>query len=340
MNQQTALEKINNFLEEKQTIGNYILPTVSIIITNYNYAKYLKEAIESVNNQDYPFIQKIIIDDCSTDNSKDILKQYEDSFEIVYKDKNEGQLAAFFDGLDVAKGEFIIYLDADDVLEPYAVSAHLATHLFKFPQVAFTCGRNRTISENSTLVSDYHADMREVVDGFKLIKPHYIHSPNWAWTTTSAMMFRKDVLDLIRTKNTQPFRVCADYYIAHFSNLLGGSMLLNIPMVNYRKHGGNNFAKNRIIGGPKPNGHLKYHNHPEHELLQKEILTQLITRRSEFESYFPNPREFAFLMGRVKDARDIVKEFEVDEDLKSLFLYVTWGDVKKAIKKLEKERKK
>jgi len=182
--------------------------------------------------------------------------------------------------------------------------------------------------------------MKSEITHHKLIKPHYIHQPNWAWSTTSAMMFRKDVLDLIKTDNTQPFRVCADYYIAHFSNLLGGSMLLDIPMVNYRKHGDNNFAKNKIIGGPKPNGHLKYHNHPEHELLQKEILTQLLKRREEFESYFPTPREFAFLLGRVKDAREIIKEFNIDKDLENLLLYVTWPDVKNAIKKLEKQAKK
>lgn len=336
--QQEALDKINVFLDEAKKVGNYKLPTVSIIITNYNYEKYLEECIDSVLSQDYPFIQKIIVDDKSTDSSKEILKKYENEFEIIYKDKNEGQLAGFFTGLKVAYGDFVLFLDADDVLENHALSAHLAVHLFKDPQVAFTCARNRQISENSTLVSDFHSDFKTFGQEYRLVKPALLHTQTWSWSTTSAMMFRKDVLDLIETKNTEPFRICADYYIVHFANILGGSMLINKPLVNYRKHGGNNFAKNKIIGGPKPNGHLTYHSHPNHESLQKEILDKLVHERSTFEPYFSTAKEYAILMGRIKDVNTILEDYEneLDEDLKVLLFYVVEQEIKNRKKNVRK----
>jgi len=343
--QQEALNKINAHLKKKRELGNYKLPLVSVIVTNYNYSQYLEECLDSILNQDYPFIQRIVVDDCSTDNSKEILKNYEDKFEIIYKDKNEGQLAAFFDGLEVAKGDFIVFVDADDVLDKEVVSAHLSLHLFKTPQVAFTCVRNRQISKNSTLLSDYHLDFNSDGKKYKLIKPRVIHQSFWLWSTTSAMMFRKDVLDLIKTDNTEPFRICADYYIVHFSNLLGGSYLYNKALVNYRRHGDNGFSKNKIIGGKKPTGHLKIHNHPEHIALQKEIINKLLKDREIFETYFPDTRSYAKLIAKVMYVDDILKDkdIKIDTELKILLQCVKGevaGERQEMLKQLAKKEKK
>jgi glycosyltransferase involved in cell wall biosynthesis len=94
---------------------------VSIIINNYNYARFLSDAIESAINQTYPNTEVIVVDDCSTDNSRDLIQNYSDKIIPIYHAENGKQAAAFNSGFAGSKGEIIIFLDADDYLFPEAV---------------------------------------------------------------------------------------------------------------------------------------------------------------------------------------------------------------------------
>ena len=94
-------------------------PKISIIIPVYNVENYLVQCLESVINQSYKDIEIICVNDCSTDNSLDILKKYSNSDEritIVDKAKNEGLLLARKSGVACAKGEYIVFLDSDDYI--------------------------------------------------------------------------------------------------------------------------------------------------------------------------------------------------------------------------------
>jgi len=96
------------------------MPLVSIIINNYNYGHFLREAIESALNQTYPNIEVIVVDDGSTDNSREIIAEYEDRIIPVLKE-NGGQASAFNAGFAVSRGEIICFLDSDDVWLPNKV---------------------------------------------------------------------------------------------------------------------------------------------------------------------------------------------------------------------------
>jgi glycosyltransferase involved in cell wall biosynthesis len=92
---------------------------VSIIIPTYNYGRYISEAIESALAQTYPNIEIIVIDDESTDNTKDIVKKYQ-QVKYVYQ-KHKGQrtpASAMNKGITISKGKYIICLAADDKLHP------------------------------------------------------------------------------------------------------------------------------------------------------------------------------------------------------------------------------
>lgn len=89
---------------------------VSIIINNYNYERFLSEAIDSAINQNYQNTEVIVVDDYSTDNSRDVIASYGDKIIPVYHQENGKQAAAFNSGFAVSKGEIIIFLDADDYL--------------------------------------------------------------------------------------------------------------------------------------------------------------------------------------------------------------------------------
>ncbi len=291
------------------------LPLVTVAITNYNYEKYLEHSIQSVLDLNYPNIQRIIIDDASVDGSAQILQKYEQNFEIVRHQTNKGQLAGFFSVLDIAKGEFLVFVDADDMLDPESINIHLAVHLYSKPYVSFTCARNRQISDKGSILSNYHMDLQTNSEKVKYVRPRFIHTPTWSWSTTSAMMFRTDMLRLIKTDNTDAFRVCADYYIVNFSNLLGASMLIDTVVSSYRRHGNNNFSKNFIIGGHKPTGHLKYHGHPEHSILLDEIISKMLGERSKIEPYFGSLAHYCTILSYVKPPSELLKMDELPQDI-------------------------
>lgn len=96
------------------------MPKVSIIMPVYNVEKYLKQALDSAVNQTLNDIEIICVDDCSTDNSLNILKEYQlkDSrIKVIEQKENKGQGVARNIALDIASGEYIMFLDPDDWLE-------------------------------------------------------------------------------------------------------------------------------------------------------------------------------------------------------------------------------
>ena len=97
------------------------MPTVSIIIPNYNHAKYLLQRLESVYNQTYQDFEVILLDDCSNDDSVTILNTYAKhpkTSHVVCNDKNSGStFKQWAKGLALAKGEFIWIAESDDVAD-------------------------------------------------------------------------------------------------------------------------------------------------------------------------------------------------------------------------------
>ncbi|WP_312067460.1 MULTISPECIES: glycosyltransferase family 2 protein [Weeksellaceae] len=93
-------------------------PLFSIVIVNYNYGKFLKQAIESVINQKFNNYELIIIDGGSTDDSVDIIKSFESHISYWISEKDNGQSDAFNKGFSKANGEFYFWLNADDILMP------------------------------------------------------------------------------------------------------------------------------------------------------------------------------------------------------------------------------
>lgn len=100
---------------------------VSVIIPGYNHAPYLRERIESVLNQEYPDFEVILLDDCSSDNSAEIMQEYASGkynchgrqVSFVSNEKNSGNtFKQWAKGISLAKGEFIWIAESDDVAEP------------------------------------------------------------------------------------------------------------------------------------------------------------------------------------------------------------------------------
>src|SRR5438309_4900890 len=92
-------------------------PLVSVVVPNYNYGRYVREAVDSVLGQTYPAVEVIVVDDGSSDDSLSVLQSYGSKIKLVVQ-PNGGVHKARNRGIEESKGEFVAFLDADDVWEP------------------------------------------------------------------------------------------------------------------------------------------------------------------------------------------------------------------------------
>lgn len=99
---------------------------VSVIMPSYNSEKYIKDSIESVLNQTYPFWELLIVDDCSIDNTVDIIKSFKDErIKLFQNDVNSGAALSRNWALREAKGKWIAFLDSDDIWLPTKLEKQL-----------------------------------------------------------------------------------------------------------------------------------------------------------------------------------------------------------------------
>ncbi len=127
-------------------------PRISIIIPTYNCAQYIIEALESVFQQDYSLYEVIVVDDGSTDNTRQVLKPYFNKIRYVYQE-NAGSAVARNHGLRLACGEFIGFLDADDFFLPGKLTEQMAI-FEQEPMVDAVYSGKRIVKQNRGWVSD------------------------------------------------------------------------------------------------------------------------------------------------------------------------------------------
>lgn len=99
-------------------------PLVSVIIPNFNYARFLSEAITSVLKQTYPLIEILVVDDGSTDTSREVLRKFGPQIQVFYQQR-KGVSCARNLGIVRAKGNAIAFLDSDDRWEPNKVARQI-----------------------------------------------------------------------------------------------------------------------------------------------------------------------------------------------------------------------
>lgn len=123
-------------------------PLISIVIANYNYGRFLEEAILSVLSQGMgDKVELIICDAASTDNSVEIIKKYEKQLAWWCSEKDGGQSAAFNKGFAHAKGKFLTWLNADDVMMPGALKA-IEAKILRHPKCQWFVGSSLYVDKN------------------------------------------------------------------------------------------------------------------------------------------------------------------------------------------------
>jgi len=166
-------------------------PLVSIIIPCYNQAHYLAESIESALNQDYPNIEVIVVDDGSTDNTREVAGQYN----ITYiHQENQGRSVARNHGISKSTGEFLIFLDSDDRLLPLAVQ-HGMDCIVHHQECGFAYGRYRLIKKDGVVSPFWHQvcvspshSWPNVISEYRIHDTNSTHNRNKMLATVTRVM--------------------------------------------------------------------------------------------------------------------------------------------------------
>lgn len=209
----------------------------SIIITNYNYASYLADAIESALDQTYQSGEVIVVDDGSTDHSRDVIARYDGYVTSIFQD-NRGQAAAFNTGFARARGEIVIFLDADDVLDRYTAEGVVETFR-REPDLVKVQWRLQWMDARGENLPAFTPPSHVTLPNGRLF-PRLLRFPDdIAFSPTSGNAYAARVLEKILPMPEQEFRLCADYYLLHLAPLYGPVRSLPEVGGKYRVHGRN-----------------------------------------------------------------------------------------------------
>jgi glycosyltransferase involved in cell wall biosynthesis len=221
---------------------------ISVIIPNYNYAKYLRDRIESILSQTYPVYEIIILDDNSNDNSMEIINEYINKFPLLVKgvsnEKNSGNVfEQWKKGVEMAKGDYIWIAEADDLSEPIFLD-EIMKKITLDEKIIMGYTQSKIIDEHGNITgddylfytdkidiiwrADYIADGRDEIEKRLSIKNTILN--------VSAVVFKNNNL-LDKLKYVNEYNVAGDwrFYVDLLKN--GGKILFISDSLNiHRRH--------------------------------------------------------------------------------------------------------
>jgi glycosyltransferase involved in cell wall biosynthesis len=219
---------------------------VSIIIVNYNNERFLGAAIDSALGQDHPFCEVIVVDDCSTDNSRQIVARYADRIRCVLRETNEGHTIAVNSAWPLARYPILIFLDSDDLLFPHAastVAGHWTTAAVKaqFP-LATIDQEGRQLGH----VSPRFPPNLETA----LIRSALLRTGQSASAPGSGNAYSRSLLDQMRADGgfeiDNPRELWTDAILDCNAPFYGEIVTLYQPLACFRVHDGNDSAQNSV----------------------------------------------------------------------------------------------
>ncbi|MEO5903552.1 MAG: glycosyltransferase family A protein [Gemmatimonadaceae bacterium] len=211
-------------------------PLASIVVNNYNYGRFVAEAIDSALAQTYTPLEVIVVDDGSTDESRDVIASYGDRIFPLLKE-NGGQASAFNAGFAACRGEVVVFLDADDVLLPTAIEQAMKQFTPGVAKVHWPLWRAGEDLEASGQIIPAeplpHGDLRE----FTLRQgPATSLSP-----PTSGNAWARNFLEIALPMPEPEHRIGADGYLYGTAPAFGTIASLTTPQGFYRIHPRNNY---------------------------------------------------------------------------------------------------
>lgn len=238
------------------------VPQISVIIPNYNHKDYLEQAISSVENQTYPNVEVVLVDDGSNDGSQVLVSKYKNKtgFKVVNLPTNRGKWYALNVGIDVAEGKLIAIQDADDVCSPDRLEAQYAC-MVDLKSYHNLCGFVHCYSEedvqnalsyrvapSTTLPTIGHEEVTKRVHHFRNQNGfnHYCVDPKFEVHGASCLFYKQHWDHGMRFLPGNMGLRCQKAEDSDFNTkmtlLLQKTSVLQLPLYGYRRNTGNNPA--------------------------------------------------------------------------------------------------
>lgn len=214
-------------------------PTVSVLVSSYNYAQYVVDAVRSALAQEEPPLQIIVVDDGSTDGSMEVLQQAFDNEASItlLTQSNGGQLSAWVSAFRYATGEVVAFLDSDDLWEPRYLTRIRDIYMARKDVDFVYCNMRRFGQQDNTMLPA--GPDRDL--GYSMLMGAFVQ--RWQSSATSAISLRRAllarVLELPEALAAE-WKSRPDDCLSYGSEILGSrKYYLGEPLVLHREHGKN-----------------------------------------------------------------------------------------------------
>lgn len=310
------------------------LPGISVVVTCYNCRDYIADAIRSVARQTLRDFDCVIVDDASTDDSAEVVRRTleelaDPRFKQIRLAKNVGQTGATRAGLAATRATFVCFLDSDDLWNPDFLERNLAAHLNESYAVGFTACNARLIDGQGKLIAGCvywfgkerasadrdrafapidparvpRVDVANNTAHWQKQTPYRLYTKrvvHWVWVSTSSMMFRRSLIDLVFPDDDETFRLHMDFYVVVMAQMVAGSLLIDEALYSYRLHGRNGAADNPVLGGRL---HLSSHNWGNTYTAMLDRMLAAMERDSERFVTSLGERQYKRMLLRMRAAR-------------------------------------
>ncbi|MCK0533329.1 glycoside hydrolase family 99-like domain-containing protein [Sphingobium agri] len=226
-------------------------PTVSVIVPNYNYENYIRDRLQTIVDQDYTIYEIIVLDDKSTDNSVEVIREFLSgcniSARLVVNRENSGSVFRQWQrGLELAKGDLVWIAEADDLAHPSFLTETVAA--FEDPAVVISYCQSRQIDAHGIVTANDYLDYVSDLDAARWTRPYKatgreeIASALFMKNTipnASGAVFRRSVLQDVLTQHGEEiisYRNAGDW-VAYLRLLERGSIAFTPKALNdHRRH--------------------------------------------------------------------------------------------------------
>jgi glycosyltransferase involved in cell wall biosynthesis len=211
------------------------LKLVSVVIPNYNYGCFLAEAIDSALALDWPAVEVVVVDDGSTDNSREVIARYGSRIRAIFQE-NAGQCVACNAGFLASRGGMVIFLDSDDVLEPCLIRELAAVWRANVSKVQV---QMRVIDAKGRPTGALFPQYQRVPTP-EDIRAWALETESYPTPPGSGNAYSREFLERIMPVQGRD-RASDSYYLAA-APFLGDVLTVPKPLVRYRIHGSNDGA--------------------------------------------------------------------------------------------------
>ncbi len=222
--------------QQTQEIAASTRMVLSVIINNYNYEQFVSKAIESLLQQDPAGIEIIVVDDCSTDRSRDVIRDFQAKnpgrIKTVFQPVNRGQGAGFNAGFAASSGELVMFLDADDFMLPDA--SNLIASRRETGVTVYHYRMHYTDASNAVGEGCFPPLHEKLANGDASIALR--DTGRYKGTITSGLVFDRSILERILPMDPEAFRYGGDGYLCAVAPLYGPVRSFESAICAYRLH--------------------------------------------------------------------------------------------------------